>query len=275
MKGRRWRGWISAAPVVLLVASGCLATQGDVRLLQDELRATRAQLANGDSSILRADDQRRAQIAQLSAKIDRMNDSLRFLAGRLAQFEATTNGQFDAIGQQMVQTQALLGQTTRNLQDTRAQLSAIREQGGMPSAGPPAPVSDTSQHAASGLPGSSTIFLSAKDQLDNGAFATARAGFQRLLDAYPNADEAPRAQLYVGEAFKGEGNSAAADSVYQLIPQRYPKAPEAATALYRHGRMLWDANKKAEARVVFNRLLRDYSTSDEAELARGLLNPRQ
>lgn len=277
MNGRRWRGFVSAAPVVLLAAGGCLTTKGDVRLLQDELRATRAQVAVGDSSIMRADEQRRAQIAQLSVKIDRMSDSLRVLTARLASLQAATNGQFDAIGQQMVQTQALLGQTTRNLQEERAQLAAIREQGGMPASPPPPGMPDTTQRAGapSGGPGSTTIFLSAKDALDNGAFATARTGFQRLLDTYPNADEAPRAQLYVGESFKGEGNTAAADSVYQLIPNRYPKAPEAATALYRHGRILWDANNKSEARKVFQQLLRDYSNSDEAELARGLLNPRQ
>jgi TolA-binding protein len=269
---------INLAPVVAvtLATTGCLASKGDIRLLQDELRASRAQQAMGDTSILRADDARRAQIAALSAKIDRLNDSLRVLTGRVASFQGTANSEFDAIGQQMVQMQALLGQTTRNLQDTRAQLAAIREQGGLPAAGtPPTASPDTSQRAAAGLPGASTLFLTAKEQLDNGAFGTARRGFEQLLEAYPNSDQAPRAMLYIGDAYKGEGNSAAADSVYQLIPTRYPKSPEAATGLYRHGRMLWDANKRSEARVVLNRLMRDYPNSDEYYLARDLLNPRE
>jgi tol-pal system protein YbgF len=270
------RGWAAAAPVVLIAAGGCLASKSDISLLQDEMRATRSQLAQGDTSILRAEEARRAQIAALTTKIDHMNDSLRVLAVRLASFQATSNGEFDAVGQQMVQMQALLGQTTRNLQDTRAQLSAIREQGGMPSGGPPALVSmDTSQRGGAGQPGASTLFLTAKDQLDNGAYSTARAGFERLLATYPASDQAPRALLYVGEAFKAEGNSGAADSVYQLIPVRYPNTPEAATGMYRHGRTLWDANKKSEARVVLNRVIRDYPNSDAAELARELLNPRQ
>ena len=265
----------SLAPVALLAAGGCLASKGDIRLLQDELRASRAQQAMGDTSILQADASRRAQIAALSAKIDRMNDSLRLLASRVASFQATATGEFDAIGQQMVQMQALLGQTTRNLQDTRAQLSAIREAGGLPQSGSPTTSPDTSQRAAAGLPGASTLFLTAKEQLDNGAFGTARRGFEQLLAAYPNSDQAPRALLYVGDAYKGEGNPAAADSVYQLIPNRYPKTPEAATGLYRHGRMLWDANKRGEARVVLNRLMRDYPNSDEYYLARDLLSPRE
>jgi tol-pal system protein YbgF len=271
--------WRAAAPAALLAAAGCVASKSDIRLLQDELRATRSQLATGDTSILRADEARRAQIAALSAKIDRMNDSLRLLASRFASFQATANGEFDAMGQQMVRVQALLGQTTKNVQDTRAQLEALREQGSTPGSAPTSPASasssDTSQRAVPGLPGPSTLFITAKDQLDNRAYSTARSGFERLLSAYPNADEAPRALLYIGQSYSGEGNSAAADSVYQLVASRYPQAPEAATGLYRHGKSLWDANNKSEARIVLNRLVRDYPNSDEAALAKELMNPRE
>lgn len=274
---------MAAAPAALLAATGCLASKSDIRLLQDELRATRAQLATGDTSLLRANEASRSQISTLNAKIDHLNDSLRILASHFASFQATANGEFDSMGQQMVRVQALLGQNTRNVQETRAQLEALREQGAAPAATPPtAPVAassgasgDTTQRATPGLPGPSTMFITAKDQLDNGAYVTARTGFQRLLDAYPTADEAPRALLYIGETYKAEGNTAAADSVYQLVPSRYPKAPEAPTGLYKHGRILWDANNKAEARIVLNRLIRDYPSSDEAHLAKDLLNPRE
>jgi tol-pal system protein YbgF len=274
---------MAAAPAVLLATTGCLASKSDIRLIQDEMRATRSQLAVGDTSLLRADDARRAQIAALSAKIDRMNDSLRILAARLSSLQATATGEFDSMGQQMVRVQALLGQNTKNVQETRAQLEALREQGAAPVSSPPVTPpasagstgSDSTQRGAPGLPGPSTLFITAKDQLDNGAYVTARTGFQRLIDAYPTATEAPRALLYIGEAYRGEGNTAAADSVYQLVPGRYPKAPEAATGLYKHGRILWDANNKAEARIVLNRLIRDYPSSDEAQLAKDLLNPRE
>ena len=84
------RRWLSVAPAgLLLSAAGCLASKSDIRLLQDELRATRAQLALGDTSILRADDARRQQIAQLSVKLDRAIDSLSHVASRLAAFQAS------------------------------------------------------------------------------------------------------------------------------------------------------------------------------------------
>lgn len=275
--------WMAAAPVVLLAATGCLATHGDIETLQAELRASRSQAAAGDTSLLRADEARRAQIAALSAKIDRLNDSLRILTARFASFQATASGEFDTMGQQMVRVQALLGQNTKNVQETRAKLEALSEQANQP---PPTPTPtgtasspvDTSQHATPGLPGPSTLFITAKDQLDNRAYATARSGFERLLSAYPTADEAPRALLYIGESYKGEGNTTASDSVYQLVASRYPQAAEAATGLYRHGKLLWDTNKspqRSEARIVFDRLIRDYPNSDEANLAKDLMNPRE
>ena len=44
--------------------------------------------------------------------------------------------------------------------------------------------------------------------------------------------------------------------------------------MYKHGMILWDANKRADARIVFNRLIREFPSSPEAELANDRLKPR-
>jgi tol-pal system protein YbgF len=276
------RRWTSVAPIVLLASlgtTGCLASKSDIQLLQDEIRVTRSQVAVGDTSILRADDLRRSQIAQLSAQIDRMNDSLRVLSRTFASFQANASGQFDAMNRQMVQFQALLGQTTKNVQDTRSQLEALREQAASgaapPPAGAPATGGGTDAGAPpSGVPGPATLYTSAVDQLKNGNYRTARMGFDQLLSSYPDFDRASLAQLRVADTYKGEGNMVAADSVYLLLVDRYPKSTEAGTALYLHGKMLWDANKKAEARTVLRRVIQGYPGSDAAQLASDLLNGR-
>ena len=72
-------------------------------------------------------------------------------------------------------------------------------------------------------------------------------------------------------SYEAERNQAAADSVYQLVVAKYPASPYAPTALYKRGRMLWDANKRAEARPIFQRLIQQYPRSDEAGLARDLI----
>lgn len=265
------------SPVVLSGTTGCLASKGDIRLLQDELRVTRTQVATGDSAILRADAARQAQFANLAATLDRVNDSLRVLTARFALFQANATGEFDAMGKQIVQVQALLGQTTRNMQEARAQLEALREQGSAPAAAvPAAPAAsgtDTSQRA--GGPGPATLFTSAIEAFKTGSYRTARMGFDELVRTYPDYEQTPQAQVYIGDSFKNEGNTTAADSVYQLVTAKYPQNAVAAQALYKHGLILWDANKREEARIVFNRLIRDYPRSDEAELAKSKVNPRE
>jgi tol-pal system protein YbgF len=258
---------------ILVASTGCLASKSDIRLLQDELRATRSQLGIVDTSIIRTNEQRRQQIATLSANIDRMNDSLRVLAARFASFQATANGEFDAIGRQIVTMNSLLGQTTRNVQDARAQLEALKEQAntGMTA---PVPAGDPNKAPPAGVPGPGTLFTTGREQLDNGANNTARTAFEQLISAWPNSPEAPRAQLYIGVSYANDRNMAAADSVYQLVFTKYPKSPEAPNALYKHGIFLWDANKKAEARQALNRVVNDYPNSDEARNARDFLRDR-
>jgi TolA-binding protein len=269
--------WTSLAPAALVAAAGCLASKSDIRLLQDELRATRAQLATGDTAQLRQQEYRRSEIAALSAKIDRMNDSLRAAAIRLASLQATANGNFDALNQQMVQVQTLLGQTTRNLQDQRARLEALAEQSANAPTAPVAPSSAAAAGPDSARmrgPGPATLFSTANEQLKEGAYGSARRGFEQLLASYPDDDLAPQALVKVGEAYKGEGNIAASDSVNQLVYTRFPKAPQAATGMFRHAKLLWDSNRKQEARPLLNRVIREFPRSDEAALARDLLNGR-
>lgn len=267
------RQWAVLVPVVLVATTGCLATKGDIRLLQDDLQATRSQLAaqvaQGDTTIFRTEEARRAQVAQLAATIDRMNDSLRVLSTRFAAFQATVNGELDAMGKQMVSFQALLGQNTANVQATREQLRVLREQAGAALTTGSAP--DTAQRGGSGVPGAATLFATANEQLRNGNFNTARVGFETMLATYPNDENASTALLHVADAWKGLGNMTAADSVYQLVVSRYPRSPDAAPALYRRGRILWDDNKKAEARALFNQLLKEYPRADEVDIVNSLL----
>lgn len=265
----------SLLSLLAIATSGCLATKGDIRLLQDEIRATRGQVSQVDTSVIRANQQLRQQITTLSSELLRLSDSVRTQAARLASMQATTNGELNAMNGQIVQMQALLNQSTRTIQETRERLNALREAA---SAAPPTPMpavaGDTSRHLPPNLPGSATLYITGKEQLQNGAFTVARNAFDQLLSAYPNSIEAPSAQFQIGQSYTSEGNNAAADSVYQLVYTRYPKSTDAPTAMYRHGTFLWDANKKTEARAILNRVTNEYPNSDAAALVKSFLRDR-
>src|SRR5205823_5512298 len=125
--------------------------------------------------------------------------------------------------------------------------------------------------AKAGLPSALVMFNDSRAQLQSGACAVARSGFEQLLAAYPKFEDAAAAELYIGQSYQCDGNPAAADSVYRLIVTTYPKSASAPTAMYRRGEALWKANKKNEARQILQAVVKNYPRSDAAALAAGLL----
>src|SRR5205814_3961288 len=61
------RRWTTLAPATFLLAGACVATKGDIRLLQDELRATRAAITHADSVAALREQARRADMAAAAA----------------------------------------------------------------------------------------------------------------------------------------------------------------------------------------------------------------
>lgn len=260
--------WTSLAPVIVLMAGACVASKGDIALLQNELRAT---AARSDSAAARAEAAHRAQMEEARAAIAQAADSLRVLSNRVGAFQTRTGAELDEIARNLIQVQAQLGQSVRSVQEMRATWESLRDQ--QP---PAAPVpGDTSHAAAPGAgaaPGPTTMFVEGRRLLEGGSYRTARMNFEQLLQTYPNFEQASLVQLYIADAYVGERNPTAADSVYQLVVKQYPKSAEAPTALYRRALILWNADKKQEARPLLRRLIRDYPGSDAASLAQGLLD---
>jgi tol-pal system protein YbgF len=247
----------SGAFVVVTASAGC-ATKGDMRILQEELRSLRSSIAHSDTT-------QRAQADSAMRLIARANDSLRFLSTRFAAFQANVNGGLYDMGRQLLQIQELSGQSQRRLQELRASLETRTEAMNAPVSAP----SDTTRPP--GGPGPAQLFQVAFEQMQRGSFGVARTGFQELLARYPAFEDAPTAQLYIGQSLAEEKNTAAADSVYQLVVSKYPQSKAAPTALYKLALSLVAQKKTTPARGALNRILKDYPNSDEAALARDLL----
>lgn len=257
----RTRGALLASGAVVLALSttACLASKGDIGILQDEMRALRSQIAQTDTA-------QRARADTALMLIARANDSLRLLSTRFATFQGNVSGGLYDMNRQLLQIQELTGQSQRRLQELRASMEAQNE---AMTAGAPGATPDTTKPAAG--PGPAQLFQVAFDQMQRGSYGVARTGFQDLLEKYPNFEEAPTAQLYIGQSFGEEKNTAAADSVYQLVVTKYPQSKAAPTALYKYALSLIAQKKNPAARTVLTRIVKEYPNSDEASLARDLL----
>ena len=239
------------APVVALAATGCLASKGDILLIQDEIRALRAMQA-------RADTARRTQADSALLAIRRTQDSLRVLAQRFGSFQATVGGELFEMGKQLLTIQELAGMSSKRIMELRSTMEERAQ--AMAS-------SDTTAPPAA--PGPAQLFQASFDLLRRGSQSAARSGFEELLRRYPEFEQASAALLYIGQSYADEKppRTAEADSVYGLVVSRYPKSVDAPTALYKYALSQIAQKKTAAGRTALQRIVREYPGSTEAELA--------
>ena len=246
------------AALALLGVSGCLASKGDVALLQNQLQGIHDAQVQMDAA-------QRTHIDQLLAQIQRNNDSVRALSARMARFQGDVQTANYEMGRQLLAMQELTGQSQKRISELRASLEERNQ-----NAGTGATPADSS-HPGRRRPGPAQLFQSSLDQFRRGSTTVARSGFEDLLRLYPTYEDAPEAMVYVGDTYAAERNQAAADSVYGLVVQKYPQSPKAATALYKQALSLRAAGKNTAARGVLNRIIKEYPHSDEAFLAQDAL----
>lgn len=256
----------SAGAVRLLYGVAALAacaTKGQVRLLEGELRAMRIETARRDSV-------RAAALAAIISLEQRIIDSL--AAGReaLRTLDVRLQGDLTDVQRQLVQVQELTGQSQQRLTQLKAQIDARAEQA--EAAGMTAPVTrpDSAMRPGPAAPTADQMYQSARNQQNRGALGTARMGYQELLKTYPAHPLVPDALFYIGESFGAEAPDSAVVYYTQVIT-RHKSSPRASTALFRLGRLEEGRRNATAARAYYERLVRDYPTSDDADLARDRL----
>lgn len=238
------------APVVALAATGCLASKGDILLLQDEIRALRAMQA-------RADTARRTQADSALLAIRRTQDSLRALAMRFGSFQATVTGELFELNKQLITVQELAGMSSKRIMELRSTMEERAQTAAPADTGAPRP------------PGPAQLYQAAFDLLRRGSQSAARAGFEELLRLYPDFEQASSAQLLIGQSFADEKppRTAEADSVYGLVVRKYPRSVDAPTALFKYALSQIAQKKTGAGRTALQRIVREYPGSTEAELA--------
>lgn len=244
-----------AAALLPLLMGGCLATRQDVDLLRSEAQANRE-----------AQDR---QIQELIRRTEAMLDSL---SGQNVRLRADVANRLVQIDRQLVQIQALNGQSQqqlRALQDQidqraeaarRAAADTVTSQPGTA----PRPLQDVASDATPASAGEA--YDAAMAAFRRGSLSTARLGFQEFLRVAPQDRRAAGVQLLIGETYARDPESAIAE--YQKVVDNYPRSTQAPTALLRIGKLELGRGNRTEARARFNQIIRAYPRSPEATDAR-------
>ena len=262
-----------AGSLLSLSATGCLATKGDLRLLQNELRVTRASVARSDSAHRRTSDSLAAAVASLAAlhtratqdalRSQRTSDDLKALSAKVNTNDIAAREQFKSFGDDLDQVREIARQNARSSAVARAQMEQARPT-------PPTVTPDTTTRRAApaslpaGTPGPATLLVNGRSMIIQGSCSTARRSFQDILTLYPDSPEAAEAQYSIAASYTdcGEGgNTAKADSVYTLVTEKYPKSDFAATSLYKRAEMQRSAGKMDVARPLYAKIVCGYPKS--------------
>jgi len=258
-------GAAGIAVAVLAALSGC-ATKGQVKLLEGELRSMRIETARRDSA-------RASALAAIITLQQRILDSV--AAGReaLKNLDVRFANDMTDLQRQLLQVQELTGQSQLRLTQLKAQIDQRAEQAEVSGLARPTTPGDTAMRGgnpAPAVPTADQMYRSARDQHGRGALATARMAYQELLKTYPADPRVPDVLFYIGETFATEAPDSAV-AYYSQVPTRFRTSPRAPTALYRLGRLEEARRNPAAARSYYDRLIRDYPASDDADLARDRL----
>ena len=270
----RTKSSLVTGALLALSASGCFATKGDIRLLQEELRASRASAARMDSLQRQTSDSLRAALANLAAvqslaakdavaAQQKTSDEIKALATRVTNNDIATKEQLKALDDDLSRIGEIARQNSRSQAAVRAQI----EQATRPPVQAPPP--DSSGAAApptvpSAPPGPATLLQTGRSLVAGGSCTTGRRSFQELLTQYPDSPDAPDAMMAIADSYVacGEGgNSAKADSVYRLVTEKYPKTDQSSVALYKRAEALRQANKMAEAKPLYEKIVCEYPRS--------------
>jgi tol-pal system protein YbgF len=239
----------------MLVALGGCALKSDVARLEQQVATLEARTARQDS----------ARAAQLNEVINLQQDILDSLgAGRraLAGFRGDIDGDLYSISQQLVQVQALTGQSQQRLTDLRTQLDARGAQ--------IAEGDSMAAEAATAVPSANQIYEASLAQLRRGSFATARVGFQELIRSYPDDRRASDALYFIGESY-ATTDADSSGAYYQQVVDRFPGSSRVSTALYKLGLLAEQRGDRQAALDAYNQVVQQHPSSDAAELARDRL----
>lgn len=265
----RWsrRVWRLAPLALVMVTSGCLATRGDVRIVQGDIATLRTEL-------VRSQKEQNESLTQALRLLQVASDSLARVSARTVSIQGDLRGEMRDVRAQILQVQQLLGQSQATIARLRAELEA-RQTVPAPAAQPStasttgAAVPDSAAGAAG--PGPNQLFMSGRDQLLRGSTSTARAMFQELISKYPNHDLAPDAQFWIAESLAKEKNTPAADAAFAAVVQTYPNADLASRALYKRGLLALEQGNVAQGKAFLEQVVARYPRSDSAELAKETL----
>lgn len=247
---------VLATLAVAVTLGGC-AMKGDIRVLQEELRAI---AARQDSLV-----------TQLRMEARQTQDTLRTQGDQMFDFRGDISRQLQQINQSLVRLEALAGENQRGVAMIRDQLSSGRG----PTSGPRGPVTGdpTAPPGGESLVGSGggnadELYAVAREQQNRGSLTSAAQAFEQFVAEHPDDPRVPDAHFFLADILTLQGRPEDALAKFQEVQQLFPTAARVPQALYRTAELQQELGQIDEARATLERIVNTYPDDLVAQLAR-------
>jgi len=243
----------------VVVLGGC-AMKGDVRLLQDEIRA----LAARQDSLL----------TELRAQTLSTQDTIRTQTDQMFDFRGDINQSIRQISQSLARLEALAGENQRGITQVRDQIANMRRSPGATTA-PARPDSmagggDQLVAGAAGNP--DAVWSAAVQQYERESYRAATAAFEQFIADFPSDARAAQGHYYLADILETQGRPEDALEEFRRLPSLYPTSEWVPNAMYRGARLVLEhVGDAAEAKAILERIVNTYPGTPTASLARDLL----
>jgi tol-pal system protein YbgF len=253
-----------AMVAVAVTSSGC-AMKGDIRLIQEEMRAM---AARQDSLV-----------AELRIDARSTQDTLRTQSDQMFDFRGDISRQLQLINQSLTRLEAIAGENQRGMTSIRDQLANIRRTPVVtaPLPGATSDSTDTSVGGGERLIGGASgdpdeLWQVAQDQLDRGSLNSASRAFDQFIAEHPNDERAPDAHFYLADILTQQDRPEDALEAFLEIQQLFPTATRVPMALYRIAVLQEELGEVEDAKATLERIMNTYPDAPIAMLAREKLS---
>lgn len=122
-----------------------------------------------------------------------------------------------------------------------------------------------------GKPDKESAYAAAYELFKDGKFDKAREAFQNFVKQYPDTEYSDNAQFWIGECYYFEKKYENAILEYEKVAKNYPDGDKVPYALLKQGIAFLNLGDKASAKLILQRVIKDYPNTNQARTAKATL----
>ena len=227
-------------------------------------------------SQIEKEQQLRSQYAELYATVDRLQEQIQILSGKIEEKEYRQKNMLSGDSGESIEAKlANLEQASLSMKDRLLRIEeylALEGVAKKPTSAKAVPEKPPVKEKADTSPlkemSENELYAKAKQDFDSGELEAARTGFLEFLKRYPKSPIADSTQFWLGEIFYRQKWYEKAILEYQKVIENYPKGNKVQAALLKQGFSFFNLGDKSNGRLILKELINKYPSSNEAKIAK-------